>query len=141
MRLRKNLYQVRFSHRNSISLVLKTLSLAFPDINGDGLMVKLDDYTYMVYSSQDQKSVNLSIGIDMANDIDDFIVVSLNYEAAMSIFTDRLDIIEFIKKIKNDIYNEGVPTTQKDVDDILEKVSKNGIESLTREERGKLSRF
>lgn len=117
------------------------MSLAFPDVDNGGMMVKLDDHAYMVYSSRNQKDINLIIGVNMAEDIDDFTVINLGYESAMSTFTDRLDIIEFLKAIKNDRFEATLPTTQSDVDAILEKLSRSGIGSLTKEEMGKLKRF
>jgi hypothetical protein len=141
MRLRRNLYSIRFANSNPPSVVKKAMRLTFPNNDGDDAVLKMDSHSYMVYSSQSQKDINLMIGINLVDDIDDFSIMKLDYDAAMSIFTDRLDTIEFLKMIKQDVFDESVPPSQKEVDDILDKLSRDSFGQISDEERRRLDAF
>lgn len=122
-------------------MVKKAMDLAFPNMSVGDSYVRLDEFTYMVYSSQDSGGINLMIGVNLANDIDDFTVMQLNFESAMSIFTDRLDVIEFLKAVKRDSTTNEADPTQEDIDRILDKLSRLGENALTSEDKRKLGRF
>lgn len=96
----------------------------------------------MVYSEQDHKTVCSMIGMSFADELDDFSIICLDFDAAMSTFTDRQDIIDFLKMVKQDCLqtNERAPS-EDDINAILDKVSRSGRTSLTPMELRKLSQF
>jgi len=141
MQLRKNLYQIRFARHNALSKIKKAIGLAFPNKDGKDTVLAIDKYTYLVYSEQDAKSVNVMIGINFEDDLDDFMVLRLDYESSMSTFTDRQDIINFIKMVKDDSFLSPDDVTQEEIDQILDKISRFGSDSLTNHERTVLKLF
>lgn len=82
------------------------------------------------------------IGMNFADELDDFFIMLLDFDVTMSTFTDRQDVITFLKFIKQDCQKDegGIPS-EEDINVILDKISRLGQTSLTPMEIKKLSQF
>ena len=68
----------------------------------DDQWVVFDSHTYLVHTDKPYNDLRLLIGVRMANDIDDFMLLKLDYDTAMSTFTDRHDIIKLLRSISKE---------------------------------------
>jgi hypothetical protein len=105
----------------------------------DDQWVTFDSYTYLVHTDKPYDDMRVLIGIHMEKEIDDFMVMQLDRATAMSTFTDRHDIIKFLKSI--DIERNEVKVDQVAIDGVLDKLSRFGRSSLSDDELLMLSRF
>lgn len=138
MRSDKTLFHIQFGDHNSLASVYKAMTRAF-DVQDQ--WVSFNKYTYLVYTDKTAKDVQVMVGVNMIDDIDDFIIMELNYEAAMSTFTDRNDVIAFLLSIKGDSDLPDGKPTQEVVDALLDKVMDCGPEGLSERELTMLRRF
>jgi len=132
----KNLYYIQFASHNKYPRVYKTMNIA---LCSDDQWVTFDSYTYLVHTDKPYDDMRVLIGIHMEKEIDDFMVMQLDRATAMSTFTDRHDIIKFLKSI--DIERNEVKVDQVAIDGVLDKLSRFGRSSLSDDELLMLSRF
>ena len=128
-RFRHKLYYIHFGLSNPHSAIHGAMVDAF---DSDDRWIAFDHFTYLVYTPKEFEVVQRSIGIHMIGKIDDFMVMNVGYVTAMTTFTDRNDIIAFLRSIKRNTVRPMLEyPSQERIDELLDKVSKSGVESLS----------
>ena len=138
MRSDKTLFHIQFGEHNTFASVYKAMTRAF---DCQDQWVAFNKYTYLVYTDKVAKDVQVMIGVNMVDDIDDFMIMELNYGAAMSTFNDRNDVIGFLLSIKDDNDTPDGKPSQEVVDALLDKVRDSGRDGLSEQELTLLRRF
>lgn len=137
MRSSKSLYYIQFAHHNAYPMVLNAMKQAF----GNDQWAVFNNFTYLVHSRRQFEDIRLAIGVHMADDIDDFMIMKLDLGTAMSTFTDRHDIIDFLKFVKLNASQPEKGPSQAQIDALLDKVSVAGAKALNEAELRLLSGF
>lgn len=107
----------------------------------DDQWVAFNSYTYLVHTDKPFDDLKVLIGLNMKDDIDDFMLIQLDYESAMSTFTDRHDIIDLLRSIKPELRTANRKPTQEEVNALLDKLGAVGKEGMDPRELELLSRF
>ena len=127
-RFQHKLYYIHFGPSNLHAAIHDTMIDTF---DSDDRWMTFDHFTYLVYTSKEFEAVQQSIGIHMVGKIDDFMVMNVGYVTAMTTFTDRHDVIAFLRSIKRNTVRPILEyPSQERIDEILDKVSNGGVESL-----------
>lgn len=128
-RFKHRLYYIHFGPSNPHSAIRNAMADAF---GLDDRWIAFDHFTYLVYTPKEFDVVQRSIGIHTIGKIDDFMVMNVGYVTAMTTFTDRNDIIAFLRSIKRSTVRPMLEyPSQERIDELLDKVSEGGMESLS----------
>ncbi len=130
----KSLYHIQFALHNKYPRIYGTMKTAF---GAEDQWVAFNSSTYLVLTDKPFDDLRILIGINMANEIDDFMLMKLDYATAMSTFTDRHDILELLKTAKPELRAAHEKPSQDDIDILLDKWS----DGLSADELDLLGRF
>lgn len=133
-----HLYYMRFGSNNLYASIHAAMSRAFDSTDE---WIAFDPFTFLVHTSKEFADIQHVIGVEMVGVIDDFMVMQVAYDSAMSTFTDRHDILSFLISIKRNAVRLAQQPTQAMVDRVLDKLSSAGRDGLTPEEVKLLDSF
>ena len=138
MRSDKNLYYVQLSANNSIYAIARVKEMV---LSPEDQCVEFDPCSFLLYTQRSYNDLRTMIGLDLIDEVDDFMVMRLDYDMAMSIFTDSYDIIDFLRMVRDDTEPKEGGVSESEVNALLDKVLAHGKGSLSKEEIGKLKKF
>jgi len=135
------------------------LSITMPNYGRVDLLYLLDEKEVLLYSEGkcilDSTKAKRSIIDDVINNIEDrhsqkindvinifgYVISKYNFEKMFKINTNNIDNFNIFLKPNNEVDKTESITTTFDIDDILDKINKVGIDNLTKEEKDFLTNY